>query len=72
LQRLLDEGDGGFLGGLNADKYMKMTKVSKATATRDLALMVAGGQLRSQGQGKAVRYVINVPEWSHQPGGGEG
>jgi Fic family protein len=72
LQRLLDEDGGGFLGGLNADKYMKMTKVSKATATRDLALMVAGGQLRSQGQGKAVRYGINVPEWSHQPGGGEG
>jgi Fic family protein len=67
LQRLLDDGDGGFLGGLNADKYMKMTKVSKATATRDLALMVAAGQLRSQGKGKAVRYVVNVPEWAHQP-----
>jgi Fic family protein len=67
LQRLLDEGDGGFLGGLNAEKYMKMTKVSKATATRDLALMVAAGQLRSQGNGRAVRYVVNVPEWLHGP-----
>ncbi|MBU3737519.1 MAG: Fic family protein [Rhodoferax sp.] len=65
LQRLLDDGDGGFLGGLNADKYMKMTKVSKATATRDLALMVAAGQLRSQGKGRAVRYLVNVPEWLH-------
>lgn len=66
LQRLLDDGDGGFLGGLNADKYMKMTKVSKATATRDLALMVASGQLRSEGKGRAVRYLVNVPEWLHR------
>lgn len=65
LQRLLDDGDGGFLGGLNADKYMKMTGVSKATATRDLSDMVAGGQLWSHGVGKAVRYYINVPGWSH-------
>lgn len=65
LQRLLDDGDGGFLGGLNAEKYMKMTGVSKATATRDLSEMVTGGQLRSHGAGKAVRYYINVPGWSH-------
>lgn len=65
LQRLLDDGDGGFLGGLNAEKYMKMTGVSKATATRDLTQMVSAGQLRSHGTGKAVRYCINVPEWTH-------
>ncbi len=65
LQRLLDDGDGGFLGGLNAEKYMKMTGVSKATATRDLSQMAKAGQLRSHGVGKAVRYVVNVPEWTH-------
>ena len=65
LQRLLDDGDGGFLGGLNVEKYMKMTGVSKATATRDLTEMVAGGQLWSHGAGKAVRYYVNVPGWSH-------
>lgn len=72
LQRLLDAGDGGFLGGLTAEKYMKMSKVSKATATRDLALMVAGGQLRGLGKGRAVRYVVNVPEWLHEAAGSEG
>ena len=66
LQRLLDDGDGGFLGGLNADKYRKMTGVSKATATRDLADMVKNGQLWSRGEGKAVRYFINVPGWEHK------
>lgn len=55
LQGLLDDGDGGFLGGLNADKYMKMTGVSKATATRDLSQMLAQGQLSSRGVGKALR-----------------
>ncbi len=65
LQRLLDDGDGGFLGGLNADKYMKLTGVSKATATRDLAELVVGEQLWSHGAGKAVRYYLNVPGWAH-------
>ena len=65
LQRLLDAGDCGFLGGLNAEKYIKMTGVSKATATRDLGQMVANGQLCSRGVGKAVRYYVNVPEWTH-------
>ncbi len=65
LQRLLDDGDGGFEGGLNADKYMKMTAVSKATATRDLSEMVAEGLLWTEGQGKGLRYFINVPGWSH-------
>ena len=42
LQRLLDQGDGGYRGGLNAEKYIKMTGASKAkaTATRDLADLV--------------------------------
>lgn len=63
IQRLLDDGDGGFLGGLNADKYIKMTSTSKATATRDLADLVKNGLLRSTGQGKAVRYYVAVAGW---------
>lgn len=65
LQRLLDDGDGGFLGGLNAEKYVKLTGVSKATASRDLSEMVTGGQLWRSGVGKALRYYVNVPGWSH-------
>lgn len=65
LQRLLDDGDGKFLGGLNAEKYMKLTDASKATATRDLSAMVAERLLWTVGQGKAVRYYINVPGWAH-------
>ena len=65
LQRLLDDGDGGFLGGLNAEKYTKITSTSKPSATRDLADLVRLGMLWTTGQGKAVRYYINVPGWKH-------
>ncbi len=65
VQRLLDDGDGGFLGGLNAEKYIKMTGASKATATRDLAQLVQEGLLFTRGQGKALRYFVNVPGWDH-------
>lgn len=49
-----DTGD-----GLNAEKYMSLTGVSKATATRDLSAMVGSGQLRTLGVGKALRYFVN-------------
>lgn len=65
VQRLLDDGDGGFLGGLNAQKYLKMTGASKATATRDMAQLVQQDLLFTRGQGKALRYFVNVPGWAH-------
>jgi Fic family protein len=66
LQRLLDAGDGGFLGGMSADKYAKTTGASKATATRDLAGLLAAGLVWTTGQGRATRYYINVPGWTHE------
>ncbi len=65
LQRLLDDGDGGFLGGLTADKYVKMTGASKATATRDLSDLLAKGLIWHTGVGKGTRYYIAVPGWTH-------
>jgi Fic family protein len=65
LCRLLEAGDGGFLGGLNVEKYLKMVRVSKATATRDLSDLVRNGMLHTAGQGKALRYYATVPGWTH-------
>jgi Fic family protein len=65
IQRLLDDGDGGFAGGLNAEKYIKMTAASKATATRDLSALVLQELLWTSGQGKGLRYFVNVPGWAH-------
>lgn len=67
LERLLDAGHvgsgGGFLGGMTSEKYAKITGTSKATATRDLADLMAHGLLRVEGVGKATRYAANVPGW---------
>jgi Fic family protein len=68
LERLLEAGHigsgGGFLGGLSSDKYAKITNTSKATATRDLADLLANGLIRVEGVGKATRYAVNVPGWA--------
>ena len=66
LQKLLDAGDGGFLGGLTADKYCKITGASKATATRDLTDLLQKGALITQDQGRATKYRINVLGWNQQ------
>jgi Fic family protein len=67
LERLLEAGHvgsgGGFLGGLSSDKYAKITNTSKATATRDLADLLANDLIRVEGVGKATRYAVNVPGW---------
>jgi Fic family protein len=63
LDHLLLAGDGGFLGGMTADKYVKITGVSKATATRDLTDMLEQKLLRVEGVGKATRYAIAVAGW---------
>jgi DNA-binding transcriptional ArsR family regulator len=67
LERLLEAGHvgsgGGFLGGMSSDKYAKITNISKATATRDLADLLANGLIRVEGVGKATRYAVNVPGW---------
>ena len=60
LNRLLDTGPGGFEGGINARKYMSLTDVSKATATRDLTELVEKGCLvQRTGGGRSTSYDIN-------------
>lgn len=68
LSRLLEAGNtelgGGFLGGMTAEKYSKITGISKATATRDLSELLRHGLLKVEGIGKATRYVVNVEGWN--------
>ncbi|MFO7604620.1 MAG: Fic family protein, partial [Gammaproteobacteria bacterium] len=62
LNRLLDAGPDGFEGGLNARKYMGLTGVSKATATRDLTdLLEKGCLFLRDGGGRSTGYDINWP-----------
>jgi Fic family protein len=66
INRLLD-GDqaerGGFTHGISAAQYQAVTKVSKATATRHLADLVAKGCLiKLPGGGRNTRYQIHWPD----------
>jgi Fic family protein len=59
IRRMLAEGPGGFLGGMSAQKYAAIAKVSKATATRDLHYLVEIGVFfRVGGDGPSTRYEI--------------
>lgn len=59
LNRLLDTQGQEFSQGINASKYMSLAKVSKATATRELADLVAKKCLsKLPGGGRSTRYAI--------------
>lgn len=61
VRRMLAAGREGFEGGMNARKYIALTKTSKATATRDLQALVELGVLRPVGLGRAARYELVLP-----------
>ncbi len=56
ILRMFEDGEEGVAAGLSAAKWMRMTKVSKATATRDLAELAAHGAIVAEGDGMATRY----------------
>lgn len=62
LARMFKEGLSGFKGGLSADNYIRITKTSASTATRDLQDLVAKGALIRTGELKFTRYHLNLPE----------
>jgi len=52
-------GPEGFAGGMNASKYISITKAPKATATSDLQALVQLGAIISEGGGRSMRYRLN-------------
>lgn len=63
LNRLLDAGEDGFEGKLNASKYKSIAGVSKATATRHLQELLDKQCIRKcEGGGRSTRYEIHWPE----------
>jgi len=61
IRRILKEGPKGFEGGINAGKYVSITKASKATATRDLQDLLAKEVIKFLGEsgGRSTRYELN-------------
>ncbi|AIK95534.1 hypothetical protein ID47_00300 [Candidatus Paracaedibacter acanthamoebae] len=61
IKRLFEAGKEGFVGGISAKKYMIIADCSKATATRDLALLVELGCLyQLEGGGRNTRYDLAI------------
>jgi len=60
IQRMFKEVPSGFEGGMNARKYMALTKVSKATATRDIQDLVEKGVFLPLGGGRSTRYELSL------------
>lgn len=53
-------GVGGFIGSMNAGKYISITKASKATATRNLQYLLEQGILVVKGGGRSTHYELNM------------
>ncbi len=63
LNRLLDTRGVEFTLGINASKYQSLAKVSKATATRELADLLRKDCLRKlPGGGRSTRYELAIDE----------
>jgi Fic family protein len=58
IQRMMQTGTKGFIGGMSAKKYMAITNTSKATATRDLQHLVDIQAFKPTGSGRSVRYEL--------------
>lgn len=60
LNKILDVGNENFEGGISTKKYISITKVSKATAIRDMALLLEYGCIQQiEGtSGRNVRYEL--------------
>ena len=62
IARMFREGIDGFKGGLSADKYIGITKTSRATATRDLQDLVENGALKKTGELRHTRYYLDLSD----------
>ena len=62
LNRILDMGVDNFEGGLTTKKYISLTKVSKATAVRDMAQLIEFDCITQieGSSGRNIRYLVKV------------
>lgn len=60
IKRVFQEGVDGFQGGVSSANYLKITKTSTATASRDLKGLVDLGAFTKTGDKRHSRYWINL------------
>ena len=67
LAKMFEAGPMGFERGMSAKKYGSITKISRATATRDLVELVEIGALIQRGKGRSVRNELNIEQFKSIP-----
>ena len=62
INKILDIGSENFEGGISTKKYISLTKVSKATAVRDISHLVELGCIKQieGSSGRNTRYRLNL------------
>ena len=62
INKILDMGNENFEGGISTKKYISITKVSKATAVRDISNLVKLGCIKQikGSSGRNIRYELNI------------
>ena len=62
INKILDMGSENFEGGISTKKYISLTKVSKATAVRDISHLVKLGCIKQieGSSGRNIRYRLNL------------
>lgn len=63
INKMLEQGMGGFKGGMTAKKYISINKTSKATATRDLQHLADIHAFKKTGGGRSVSYQVNLEDF---------
>ena len=60
INKMMEQGEEGFEGGMTAKKYISINKTSKATATRDLQQLAEMNAFIKVGAGRSVSYELNM------------
>ena len=62
MNKILDLGNENFEGGISTKKYIALTKVSKATAVRDISQLVEFGCIKQLegSSGRNIRYELDI------------
>ena len=60
ILRMFEDGEAGVKAGLSASKWVRMTKVSKRSAERDLAELAAAGAIVAVNAGPQTRYRLSA------------
>jgi len=62
INKILDIGSENFDGGISTKKYISITKVSKATAVRDISKLVEFGCIKQieGSSGRNIRYRVDI------------